>query len=308
MVPILHSSTSHEATAAAPWPRYSLGASIMKATNRNVCSHRDTIRCSCTSYTWVALCWNTAGPKSPTRCAAAKFSSIVQHHAEEGIVDVDLAVVLDEAQFPEFVHEKINARARRANHLREHLLRYFGEHLLRLARIAIAREEQQGARQALLAGVEELVDEVFLYADVSCQHMGDKTVRELMFSLQRPNHLVFFNDHYGGGCDGGRRRHANRLARQTAFAQKITGSQDRHNRFLAGFIHHRKLNAAFLNVNDILGGVALRKDRLFRRKLGYFSPQTGGVEKKLQIERRNPRKRLFGGARNLDGYTANCGR
>jgi Tfp pilus assembly protein FimT len=31
-----------------------------------------------------------------------------QDKTQEGIVDVDLAVVLDEAQFPEFVHEEID--------------------------------------------------------------------------------------------------------------------------------------------------------------------------------------------------------
>jgi len=75
----------------------------------------------------------------------------VQDDTEEGIVDLNLAVVLDEAQFPEFVHEKIDSGARCANHLREHLLRYFGERFVRMARCAIASEQQQSARQALLA-------------------------------------------------------------------------------------------------------------------------------------------------------------
>jgi hypothetical protein len=35
-------------------------------------------------------------------------SLLVQDNTQEGIVDVDLAVVFDEAQFPEFVHEKID--------------------------------------------------------------------------------------------------------------------------------------------------------------------------------------------------------
>src|SRR6267154_2107247 len=32
---------------------------------------------------------------------------LVKDNTQEGIVDVDLAVVLDEAQFPEFFHEQI---------------------------------------------------------------------------------------------------------------------------------------------------------------------------------------------------------
>jgi hypothetical protein len=84
----------------------------------------------------------------------------VQDNTQEGIVDVDLAVVFDEAQFPEFVHEKIDPGPRCPNHLRQHHLRYFGEHLLRMALRAIAREQQQSTRQPFLAGVEELVDQI----------------------------------------------------------------------------------------------------------------------------------------------------
>ena len=41
---------------------------------------------------------------------------------------MDLAVgVVDEAQFPEFVHEKIDTRSRGADHFRQHPLRYSGE-------------------------------------------------------------------------------------------------------------------------------------------------------------------------------------
>ena len=57
------------------------------------------------------------------------------------IVDVDHpAVVLDEAPFPEFVHEKIDPRPRCADHFRQHPLRHSGQHLLRLALRLIARE------------------------------------------------------------------------------------------------------------------------------------------------------------------------
>jgi hypothetical protein len=38
----------------------------------------------------------------------SKPNLLVQDNTEEGIVDLNLAVVFDEAQFPEFVHEKID--------------------------------------------------------------------------------------------------------------------------------------------------------------------------------------------------------
>jgi hypothetical protein len=61
----------------------------------------------------------------------------VQDNTQEGIVDVDLSVVLDEAQFPEFVHEEIDMGARCPDHFRQSLLRHFGDHFMRLVLLAI---------------------------------------------------------------------------------------------------------------------------------------------------------------------------
>ena len=210
----------------------------------------------------------------------------VQDNAQKGIVDADLAVVLDKAQFPEFIHEKIDPRPRCANHFRQHLLRYFGEHLLSMAWRAIARKKQQSTRQPFLAGVKELVYQVLLDSDDSRQRIGDEAVGELVFLVEHANHLVFLNDEQGGRCNRGRSRHANGLARKAPFPKKIARSKDRHNGFFAGLIDHRKLHTAFLNVHDRLGGSALREDGFFFSKLVYLSPQTGRVEKQFHIESR----------------------
>src|SRR5882762_11914853 len=182
---------------------------------------------------------------------------LVQDNTQEGIVDLDLAVVLDEAQFPELVHEKIDPRPRCANHFRQHLLRYSGKHLLMLALRAIAREQQQSARQPFLAGVEELVDQVLLDSYVSRKHISDEAVGELVFLAERADHLVFLNDEHGGRCNRGRSRHANGLARKAPFPQKIARSKHRQNSFFAGLMDDSKLHTAFLNVHYVLRGVAL---------------------------------------------------
>jgi hypothetical protein len=44
---------------------------------------------------------------------------IVQNHVQQGTVNLDMAVVINKAQFPKFVHEKTHARSRRADHLRQ---------------------------------------------------------------------------------------------------------------------------------------------------------------------------------------------
>ena len=155
---------------------------------------------------------------------------LVQDNTQERIVDVDLAVVLNEAPFPEFVHEQIDPRPSCANHLREHLLRYFGKHLLSRALRAIVRRQQQSARQPFLSGVEELVYQVLLDPHVSRKHISDEAVGKLVFLVERANHLVSLNGEHG---------------------------------FFAGLIDYSKLHSAFLNVHYILRAISLREDGLF---------------------------------------------
>jgi hypothetical protein len=63
-------------------------------------------------------------------------------------------VVLDEAQFLEFVHEKTHPRARCANHSRQHLLGNFRKHLLRLGFLAVVSELQKSPSQSFRRSVE----------------------------------------------------------------------------------------------------------------------------------------------------------
>ncbi len=81
-------------------------------------------------------------------------------------MDLKSAIVMNEAQFPEFVHEKIHSRPRCANHFRQHLLRYLGKHLLRLGLPAVASEQQKSPSQPFLAGVKELIDQILLDSDI----------------------------------------------------------------------------------------------------------------------------------------------
>ena len=192
---------------------------------------------------------------------------LVKDNTPEGIVDVDLAVVLDEAQFPEFVHEKINPGPRGANHLRQHLLRYFGKHLLRMASRAVVRE-QQSARQPFLAGVEELVD----------------VVGQPVFLVEHGNQLVFLDDEHGGRCNGGRSRHANGLACDAPFLQKNARSKDRHNGFFARLVSNGELYTAFLNVNHTRSTITLRVDLLRSSIFHNSSGYTGRIEKGLGIQ------------------------
>ena len=70
----------------------------------------------------------------------------------------------------------------------------FGDHLLRLVLLAVARQQQQRPRQPLLARVEELIDQVLLDADVARQHVRDEAIRQRVLLVQHLHHLLLRDD------------------------------------------------------------------------------------------------------------------
>src|SRR5512143_4262522 len=98
--------------------------------------------------------------------ASSAFTSVAEHHREKGAVDLQAAVVVDEAHLPEAVHEVAHPRTGRANHRGERLLAHPRDHALRPRFLAEVREQQEDPGESLLAGVEELVDQVLFDPDV----------------------------------------------------------------------------------------------------------------------------------------------
>src|SRR2546423_7000866 len=135
--------------------------------------------------------WTSCWPWSHDHSATRRFNlfkreqgSIVQDHVEQRAVDFEDAVVLDESELSKAVHEEIHPRSGRADHLREDFLADPGDHVLRLALLAEVSEQQQNARQALFAGVEELIDKVRLDPDIARQKKGDKHIGEGVLIVQ----------------------------------------------------------------------------------------------------------------------------
>jgi hypothetical protein len=79
---------------------------------------------------WITLpnCWGWSGS-----------SLVAQNDAQQRAVDLQLAIVFDEAQFPEFVYEETDARPGRADHLRERLLADLGRELRGPLRVKLDR-------------------------------------------------------------------------------------------------------------------------------------------------------------------------
>src|SRR6202165_97657 len=94
------------------------------------------------------------------------WCTIVQDNIQEGSIDVQPAIVTNEAQFPEFVHEKVASGTRCADHLRQRFLRYFGAHSAGLVDFTIPGKQQKSAGEPFLARIEKLVDQILLDSDV----------------------------------------------------------------------------------------------------------------------------------------------
>jgi hypothetical protein len=87
-------------------------------------------------------------------------SLLVQNKCQQWLVYLDFAVVVfDEAQFPEFVHEEIYARAGSANDFRQSLLGNRWQFVDQLVlHFSITAEREQRAGEPLLGRIEELID------------------------------------------------------------------------------------------------------------------------------------------------------
>src|SRR4029077_4641221 len=77
-----------------------------------------------------------------------ELSLLVQNNREQRLVDLDLAVVFDESQFSELVHDEIHAGTRGSHHARQSVLRNFRQYAIRLVLFAIARQQQKCSRKA----------------------------------------------------------------------------------------------------------------------------------------------------------------
>jgi hypothetical protein len=93
-------------------------------------------------------------------------------------MDLNAPVVVNKAQFPEFIHEETHTGPRGANHFSKRFLADFRDHGFRYSFLAEICQQQEEARETLFAGIEELVDKVRLNTNASAQEVSDEFLRE----------------------------------------------------------------------------------------------------------------------------------
>jgi hypothetical protein len=133
--------------------------------------------------------------ESLDQLSSASNSELVVQDDEEGTTDRQpcFTAVIDEAELPELIHEKIDPRPGCANHLRQVFLTdpvndRFGNALL-----AKMGQQQENPSQTLLAGVENLVDEIRFVSDDAGKQMSDKYFRESLLFVEHSCHHRLLN-------------------------------------------------------------------------------------------------------------------
>ena len=89
-------------------------------------------------------------------------------------MDFQTSVVVDEAELAESVHEKADSRASGANDASQGFLADLWNDRLGCAFLPEVRQQQKHPCQPLLAGVEQLVNQIFFNLDVPGEKMGDE--------------------------------------------------------------------------------------------------------------------------------------
>ena len=82
-------------------------------------------------------------------------------------MNMQFAVVVNEAQLPKLIHKKINTFARYPDHFRQSFLIYLRNDRFGLAFLAVAGQQQKSSGQSFLAGVEKLIEQVLFDAHVA---------------------------------------------------------------------------------------------------------------------------------------------
>ena len=216
--------------------------------------------------------------------AGKREDLIVEDDVQKRWVNVESAIVLNKSQPLEFIHKNIHAGARGANYLCQHSLGHFSYQLLRLVLLAITSEQQEGTRQAFFGGVKELIHQILFQADASRQQVRQEAVGEGSFSVEFANHLIFLYGQRSAMSDSRRRSHTERQPQQASFTEKLARPQNGNDGLLAECVQHGEFHAAFLDVEDLVGWIALAENNLADAELHDLLVHTCGIEERLRVK------------------------
>src|SRR6185369_8678078 len=191
---------------------------------------------------------------------------------------------MNETQLPEAVHEKADSRTSRAHHLGQGLLTDFRDYSLGHAFLAKVSQHKQDPGQSLFAGIEQLVNQVLLVADIARQQVRDKQVGKGVLPMKRNHHGLLVDAEKLAFAHGSRRSHADRLPCQGALTEEISRIQDSDRSFLADLGHDGQPDLTFLDIEDGVRRIPLGEDPLFLGSSQTLPALANGCEEGYRIE------------------------
>ena len=120
------------------------------------------------------------------------------------------SIVLNKAQLFELIHQGVDLLARSSDHFGQQLLGYFRQSRGKVMAASKFVQLQEQARQPLLAGIEQMVDQILLGPDVSPQEIVPEMVGKRRVRVQRANHIFLADFQDAGRKNRGHRRRADR--------------------------------------------------------------------------------------------------
>src|ERR1019366_3920367 len=154
---------------------------------------------------------------------AAKSPSalFVGEKVDERGVDLDRAVVVDESLFSETVHEVADAGPGGAHHLRQSLLADFNTHGFGVGLAAKASHGQEDAGQALFAGTEDLIHELFFDTADAAEEMRDEELRKSGLRVDDVDEARAGDAGDGAGLNSGCGGHAPGSIDQASLSEEV---------------------------------------------------------------------------------------
>ena len=108
---------------------------------------------------------------------------VMKHDADERAVNVHAtAVVVNEAELSEPIHEEADARTRGADHLGEGFLADLRDDRYRLGFLAEVGQQQEKPRETFFAGVEEVIYQIRFHANVAGKQVSEKAFSKFRFA------------------------------------------------------------------------------------------------------------------------------
>jgi len=200
-------------------------------------------------------------------------------------MDVQAAIVVDEAQPSELIQEETHAGPGGADHLGERFLTDLRNDELRLPVFAKVGQQQEHPRQPLFARIKELIDQVLFDPTVAGQQIRGEQGRKGGLGVEHVDHRGLLDPHqHAVGVRCGR-RDAQGLPGQAALPEESLGLEDGDHRFFALRGDDGELHLPALDVEDGVGHIALYEDQALRSVGRECSAGTDVGEERLGIER-----------------------